>query len=728
MMNTSYAKAQPKFTLIPNTPTVVHFSSLDTAFVRFVVTNETKVTRSLLMKPLPFSGINQVTGGLGVCDSVQTLGPHESCKLILWFSGSALSVGSINMPVVVCKKSMDSYSPDPFLCSQTAESNNLNITLLDLARITVTPTEMNLVATGASQQFTVTNQSPTATANNIQLHLERTALAGNVTQTSTCDTVGPGASCTITVTPDSAAISSTTVPIRGTNTNPIPVDIAVQSSGTVEIAVTDGSPLILQTGGPSGSLTIRNVGNATATNIQATLPASMSSVTQDYSACASLAVGAECDLVFAPGTVPIANTSVNISGGNTTTSSANIEVDASSEAPLAIITGSPLSLKADGSTTGLMVIQNQSTTTTVSFYADFTNTALNGAVTASGCPNIGPGESCTMVFTPSTKVVSLTNFAITGTSVQAVTGQISLVPYVAYITDISSEAAPLAICSINSSGSLELESCVSKSGDELGVVDPRGVAINSSSTMLYITGFNSARNELVVGSCPITDLSTGDIGACSLFSATDVGAGFNGLVYDPSLYVVYTTTAYDTIFKCNLNTSGAITSCAVTAATTLNTPQQPAITAAGDYIFVANYDGDLLSQCSIGSDGSVSACTTFTPISGSEKNIGVAVNTSDTFLYGTTQVPGKVFWCPLSNGALSACSTFDMGDYAPRGVAMSSATNYLYICASGSFSLEPMIRKCVVNASSGAITGCSNAGAPSAMEIPGDIALLPTAY
>ncbi|MCR9191852.1 MAG: hypothetical protein NXI01_04260 [Gammaproteobacteria bacterium] len=729
MMNTSHATStQPKYTIIPNTPTVIHFSSLDAAFVRFTVTNKTKVLRELLMTPFPFSGIQQVTGGLRICDHVQVLGAGESCQLVLWLNGSEFTMGSVNMPVVICKKSIDSNSPDPFLCSQTSESSKLNITRLDLARITVTPIEMNLVAAGAAQQFTVTNQSPTATANNIQLHLERTALAGNVTQTSTCDSVGPGGSCTITVTPGTTAYSSTLVPIRGANTNPIPVDISVTSPGISEISVTDGSPLILQTSGSPGRIRIKNNGDSIATDIQATLPASMSSVTQDATACDNLAVGAECDLFFTPGTVPITSTAVDISGTNTTTTSANIEVDAASEATLAITSGSPLSLKANGSTTGSMVIQNQSTTTTVSFYADFTNTALNGAVTATGCPDIGPGASCTMVFTPSTKVVSLTDFSITGTSAQAVVGQISLVPYVAYITDIESENTPIAICPIDSSGSLNTSSCFNKSGTELGVVDPRGVAVNSSVTMLYVTGFNSSRNELVVGSCPINNLETGDVGSCSLYSGTAIGVGFNGVVYNPVLNVVYTTTPDDTVYKCSLNSSGVITSCALTTATTLNTPQQPAITAGGDYIFVANYDGDLLSQCTIGSDGSLSTCTTFTPISGSVKNIGVAVNTTDTFLYGTTQVPNVVFWCPLSDGTLSACSQFDMGDYAPRGVAMSSATNYIYACASGSFDLQPMIRKCVVNASSGAVTSCSNAGVPSSMERPGDIALLPTAY
>lgn len=94
------AGTQPKFTLIPTTPTTkrVPVNGVDT--VGYLVTNQTELTRTLTI--VPIAGIRQNTSGVGVCSSPFTLAPQESCLLNLVLSGEALPKQIIGGPKV-CK-------------------------------------------------------------------------------------------------------------------------------------------------------------------------------------------------------------------------------------------------------------------------------------------------------------------------------------------------------------------------------------------------------------------------------------------------------------------------------------------------------------------------------------------------------------------------------------------------------------------------------------------------
>ncbi|HAU1599272.1 TPA: DUF1566 domain-containing protein [Legionella pneumophila] len=92
------------------------------------------------------------------------------------------------------------------------------------------------------------------------------------------------------------------------------------------------------------------------------------------------------------------------------------------------VTGSPLTLTANGAT-GQLTINNTSTqVAATNITSDFTGTALDGNVTETGntCANVPPGGSCTLTYTPGSTVVPQTNFTIQGTNTNALTAAIAI--------------------------------------------------------------------------------------------------------------------------------------------------------------------------------------------------------------------------------------------------------------------------------------------------------------
>jgi len=79
---------------------------------------------------IPIAGIRQITTGQGVCANPFTLTPNSSCVLHLDALGSTLPPNGVHQGPVVCKVKTGNY-PDPFLCSQAAANNQLNVTLIN---------------------------------------------------------------------------------------------------------------------------------------------------------------------------------------------------------------------------------------------------------------------------------------------------------------------------------------------------------------------------------------------------------------------------------------------------------------------------------------------------------------------------------------------------------------------------------------------------------------------
>lgn len=282
-----HAQTQPKFSIVPTTPTDVLILRNDTTTVQYRVTNNTKITRTLVMTPI--AGITPDTNGAGFCSNPFTLAPNESCLLTLPIVPQTLQKNAIVGGPVVCKtKSATNNSPNPLLCSQPAQADILRVLLIDF--ITVNPGSLTFVA----------NSTGTVTVSNLE-----TSVLGirNLTAAippssnifiaeNNCPSVlAPGASCTITFG-SSVGEGPTTVAISGDNSNTVNVDITVSSEAIIAISSPVQSARIVDVG--SGTLEI------VVTNDPAS-PSSVSNVT-GLSNCIQVSVNdVDCQTTLAPG-------------------------------------------------------------------------------------------------------------------------------------------------------------------------------------------------------------------------------------------------------------------------------------------------------------------------------------------------------------------------------------------------------------------------------------------
>jgi|GEM_PF-1558573 len=117
-----FANTQPTFSLVANTPTAITVPANRHAYVQYRVTNNTSVTRTLTMTPIP--NVTQVTTG-NTCSNPFTLGRNQSCNLTLYIDG-ALQRSDYSGGPVICKANSNN-TPNPFLCSQPEQSMVLSI-------------------------------------------------------------------------------------------------------------------------------------------------------------------------------------------------------------------------------------------------------------------------------------------------------------------------------------------------------------------------------------------------------------------------------------------------------------------------------------------------------------------------------------------------------------------------------------------------------------------------
>lgn len=122
----AYAESTPKFSLNPTTPTTVSVPKNQTGKVSYLVVNNTKITRTLTMVPIP--GVTSIKAKANSCAKLFTLKHKESCSLDLELVGKNLPA-VINEGPVICKSQTGTNLPDPFLCSGPSQANLLHITV-----------------------------------------------------------------------------------------------------------------------------------------------------------------------------------------------------------------------------------------------------------------------------------------------------------------------------------------------------------------------------------------------------------------------------------------------------------------------------------------------------------------------------------------------------------------------------------------------------------------------
>ena len=141
----------PVWKFTPQTATSVVVSPSTSATVKYLVTNQSRKTHSLVLKPI--SGVTQDTSGSN-CKSPFVLGYLESCSLTLNISGANLA-GDINDGPIVCQEGGIGLE-----CYRPSYPDRLQVSFQNVDSVlTVSNTNLLLKAGGNARLINVTNGS-----------------------------------------------------------------------------------------------------------------------------------------------------------------------------------------------------------------------------------------------------------------------------------------------------------------------------------------------------------------------------------------------------------------------------------------------------------------------------------------------------------------------------------------------------------------------------------------
>lgn len=283
----------------------------------------------------------------------------------------------------------------------TSTTIHLNSSTPSQAIINASPTSLNLttVSPGNTGIITITNNaSSLINANNIAADLSGTGGALNASY-SNCSSVAPGGTCTITFTA-SGVMSSTSIAIKGSNTNVVSVSVSVDQ------ATISATPTVfnLAQGGASQIVTITNNGPVDAYEVGiSTAPGLGINVS---GSCASpMAPNDTCQLTFTSGT-SLGNTSATIAGSNTNVIMEDITVIPATATTLSITAlTSPAVIAVSPPVAGVQLeITNTGSTTAYNVTYSLPS-GWNGVNASGSCGDIapapGPGNTCTLTFNAS---------------------------------------------------------------------------------------------------------------------------------------------------------------------------------------------------------------------------------------------------------------------------------------------------------------------------------------
>lgn len=499
----------------------------------FTVTNHsTTVTATNILANLTGTAlVGNVAQNYSDCTSV---GPSQSCTLTF-------------TPECISAVTLDSFPIQGDNTQQVGAS--IDVVLNGEAPISVTGgSPLNLQGTNGTPvtgTLTVTNNSSLLTATHITADITGVLATAGVTLDAThCATVLPGESCTLTFTPGSQAVSTTSVIVRGSNTSQTTAAIAVNAAPQVDIEITAGTPLALS--GSTGTMTIRN-NSATerAINVVPNFAGTALSgfVTQTNSTCANVNPGDSCTLTYTRGSTVVAQTNFPIQGDNTTVVIGAISMVS---APFVYITNqfnNTISQCTVSSSTG--TLSSCFTTTSVSFHGPNDVALNNGYAYIS---NLSDGVTQCIV-NPLTGV--LTSCAATGSGSAFYQPEgVAFNNGFAYIVNHANNR--VLKCKVDlSTGALSR--CASTGS---GFSAPYGIAINNGYAYIVNAVGNTVRQ------CSVNP-ETG-----VLFSCANTGSGLS----KPVAVAVNNDYAYIANFntknvsKCKVDpVLGALSSCVITA-------------------------------------------------------------------------------------------------------------------------------------------------------------------
>lgn len=127
-----FAGSKPLFTISAIQQAPNSIASNQSASATYLVTNNTKTTKSLVMQPI--LGVTVVTTITGACSWPIVIGPGDSCTLNLTINGAEISDSIISGPVI-CKAVSNTTQPNNGACSQPSSAESLRITKTSAANL-----------------------------------------------------------------------------------------------------------------------------------------------------------------------------------------------------------------------------------------------------------------------------------------------------------------------------------------------------------------------------------------------------------------------------------------------------------------------------------------------------------------------------------------------------------------------------------------------------------------
>ena len=219
----------PIFSLMPTVRAPSFVLPGQTAVAYYQVSNNTPLNLQNIGVVRLSNGVEQIytdssglsPQGFTTCRHRFNLEPYGTCILKLQISADQM-IGPILSGPMVCQNADSAY---PIYCSSpNSPSNTLHIVARsdrDAPSLNISPTHFAM-SQGALFDVTVTNLSPTITANNVTAHFGSNALTNKVEVfdfNQACLSLAPGASCTLQlISYVTDAIASTPLTIRGANT------------------------------------------------------------------------------------------------------------------------------------------------------------------------------------------------------------------------------------------------------------------------------------------------------------------------------------------------------------------------------------------------------------------------------------------------------------------------------------------------------------------------------
>lgn len=150
-----HAHTVPKFSIVAQTSVPKILMANRILSTQYLVTNNTKITRTLMLSPI--KGVIQNSSGPNACPNPFILAPGKSCFLNITLIASQMGAGVATGPVI-CQANANK-APDPFLCSRPAEKDDLNVKIIPCTSSTclnsLTEQQIRAVTRSYQQQYAI---------------------------------------------------------------------------------------------------------------------------------------------------------------------------------------------------------------------------------------------------------------------------------------------------------------------------------------------------------------------------------------------------------------------------------------------------------------------------------------------------------------------------------------------------------------------------------------------